>query len=345
MAYDLVTWSPRISASGDDKYNVLGGTKLDASIDTGLPTRIDAGSSSYSSTPTISEINAGSGLNQVIAAINRRAAVHNSLFGTTIPVLSYIAPDVRISAAKFLEIQTGINNVRRTEGFTSNGSFTTPVAGNRILGTSIAEMRKALAISGTFAPHATTHTAYDAADTRRQYRRIDNPYGTPTSETIVGPTGDANIARVYWEKSGANYLRYRLLVSYRIPEWMTTIVSCVFQTSLSLSTGSATPMTYRLYRPNAPGRYPSPAISDFYATDNLLYTLATVFSSVTDNTTDLTIANVVVTALAGGYLTFLSGWDVDFDDTGSTFATTRLGLQDWYLTPSGGRGGVVIDLG
>ena len=184
MAYDLVTWSPRISASGDDKYNVLGGTKLDASIDTGLPTRIDAGdSSSYSSTPTISEINAGSGLNQVIAAINRRAAVHNSLFGTTIPVLSYIAPDVRISAAKFLEIQTGINNVRRTEGFTSNGSFTTPVAGNRILGTSIAEMRKALAISGTFAPHATTHTAYDAADTRR-FDRVERCRTAPLDEQV-----------------------------------------------------------------------------------------------------------------------------------------------------------------
>ena len=56
---DLITWSPRKGTSGDDRYDPDS-------------TAVRAGSSSYSTLPAISEINAATGMNQIIAEINRR---------------------------------------------------------------------------------------------------------------------------------------------------------------------------------------------------------------------------------------------------------------------------------
>lgn len=326
MGFDLVTWSPRVGSSGDDKYNIPGATKIDGSLDSGLPTRIEAGSSvGFSSTPTIAEINASSQFNQVIGLVNRRARRHNALFGCTIPTLSYLAPDERITAAKLAAIQTGIQNLITVEGITPTGAvLTNPNVGELHRGHVLANMRKALAISGTLRPRVFADTAYEPVDWR-QYKRVDNPYGTITSEAIGYTPSLTYILRTYWEKSGSDYLRRRFILSYRIPEWLTALTSCVYQISLVASSGSATPISLEMYRMNAGVAGASMNSASFYATDNLMFSLATAVPFSQDNTTDVTIANGVLTAAAGTYLSFLHGFDIDFLDSGSSFTTTRLG--------------------
>jgi hypothetical protein len=82
MGFDLVTWSPRIGATGDDAYDIPGATRMDGTVDTSVEhTRVEAGSSSFSDTPTIAEINASSHWNQLIAALNRRIIRYLETFG------------------------------------------------------------------------------------------------------------------------------------------------------------------------------------------------------------------------------------------------------------------------
>jgi hypothetical protein len=339
MAYDLVTWAPRVGSSGDDKYNVPGATKLNGFVDSGLPSRIEAGDSSgFSATPSIAEINNSSGLNQVIGLLNRRALRHNALFGTTIPTVAYQAIDERITAAKVAAVNAGISGVITTEGILPTGaSLSNPSVGTMMRGTTLANMRKALAISGTLRPHYFQDTVNDVIDWN-QYRRIDNPYGSPTSETIgnVFPFQ----GRAHWEKSGSDYFRRRMITSYRIPEWLTALVSCVYQVNFVASSGSATPITLEMYRMNVGVSGAAMSNSSFYATDNFVHSLATAVPFAQDITTDVTIANGVLTGAAGGYLSFLFGFDIDFLDTGSAFTTARLfnfGSRTTY--------GPLIDLG
>jgi len=186
MAYDLVTWSPRVGSSGDDKYNVLGAKKIDGSQDTGLPSRIDAGSSSYSSTPTISEINAGSGINQVIALYNRRQAQMNAIMnGTPTPISYLTSNDTRIVALKFTDLYNAIGSLRSTEGFTAYTFPTSEVAAGKIvLGTHLAHARKALAIAGV-----QTRTLKKWARDR-----LESPYGTVNAARSSIYTGSVPVS-------------------------------------------------------------------------------------------------------------------------------------------------------
>jgi hypothetical protein len=84
---NLVNWNPRVSDTGDDFYNLPGAVKLDTTQDTGNPSRIDAGDySGFDVCPTIAQLNASSGVNQVIGAYNRRAYNFASSFG--LPILA-----------------------------------------------------------------------------------------------------------------------------------------------------------------------------------------------------------------------------------------------------------------
>lgn len=79
MGYDIVTtWSPRVGPTGDDKYN--------------LPDEsdVDKGVSVFSSPPTVAELNAASGINQIIAAYNRRAHFQNTCFGHSLRIFPYL---------------------------------------------------------------------------------------------------------------------------------------------------------------------------------------------------------------------------------------------------------------
>jgi hypothetical protein len=149
MGFDLVTWAPAIGGSGDDLYNVPGAVTLGGSQDTGNPTLIEAGDASgFSSPPTIAEINASSGLNQVIGLLNRRIALYNAAYGTSyMSALSYLT-QTKISATALAAINTKIGVLRAAEGF-SVYTFPTDIASAKIIkGVHLANMRKALKISG-----------------------------------------------------------------------------------------------------------------------------------------------------------------------------------------------------
>ena len=198
MAYDLTTWTPAIGGGGADKYDIAADAKW------------GAGSASFSGTPTIAEINASSHVNQIIALYNRRAIAQ----GKT--QIAYVAADAKFPLSIITLLQAGINILLPAEGFPTF-SFTTPAAQTKPLGTTIGELRRALAITGT--QDVPLSPAY-------VYHRIDNPaFGTPyfeeiayTSETI------GNIAG-----GGGNYPRYRTLPGLTVPDWIAQATSAAFR--------------------------------------------------------------------------------------------------------------------
>jgi hypothetical protein len=190
MSYDLVTWSPRVGSSGDDLYNVPGATKLDLTVDSGSKTKIYAGDatganpgsladfSDYTNAsliPTIAQINASAGVNQVIGLLNRRIKMWNALAGTSMSAIAYVAASASVTAAKFNAICSAITTLRSTEGFTA---YTFPgtsfgdgniCVGCKVYGYHLANMRKALCLSGT-QTISVLHFWW--------YGRTDNPWGT-----------------------------------------------------------------------------------------------------------------------------------------------------------------------
>ena len=215
--YDLVTWSPRIGSSGDDKYNVYG-TQLDGSSNNSDITVIEAGGSSYSSPPTIAEINSSSGWNQVIGLVNRRASIYDTTFGTSIGTLSYVAAGDAITASVISAVRAKINSIRSAEGFSAYSFSFTPSAGDIILGRHLAECRKALGIYGILT----------LTGAHREYNRIDDPFGTPLSEANLN-TGACQIG--LFGEGTTQIRRRRVYIGYKIPEWVSALDSAKIKTA------------------------------------------------------------------------------------------------------------------
>lgn len=132
---DIITWDPRVGSTGDDRY------------DPGEDIRIEAGASDYSSRPTHTEINARSGINQILAEANRRIWPGNSQnrINANVSLFNYVSAGDRIDAADLTDLNTRINNVRDWEN-QSAFSFTRAVAaGDIIKRNDVLEWRKALA--------------------------------------------------------------------------------------------------------------------------------------------------------------------------------------------------------
>jgi len=152
MPIDQVTWSPRIGTTGDDVYNIPGATKLDDTKDTGVQQRIRAGSSSFSSPPTLAQLNSSSHLNQIIGLTNRRITLYNQANGTTNPTQSYVAIGGKILASQLSQARSQIDLLRQLEGnyapfsWSSNWPTDDPPF---IKGRYFSEMRKALIIPVT----------------------------------------------------------------------------------------------------------------------------------------------------------------------------------------------------
>jgi hypothetical protein len=244
-----------VGGSGDDLYNVPGAIKLDASQDTGNQTRIDVGDASgFDATPTIAQLNASSGLNQVIGALNRRILNYNATFGTTATTLSYLSADAKITASNFTAINNKINTLRTTEGFATY-TFSSPSTNTSIKGIHLANMRKALAISGTLTP---VYNAWAG------YIRHDSPYGTLSSESLY--TGGSEIP-VGQSVASSIYYRYRYMIAFKIPEWLSD--------AGMISTAVYTRRMYRKYGSPVLNLYSSNTddvpygTSDAYNTDNL----------------------------------------------------------------------------
>lgn len=152
MGYDLLTWVPRKGASGDDQYDVADNTLIQAG---------DA--SGFSATPTLGELGASWGLNQVIGLLNRRILQFNSLVfagQTTLAAESYVTTGSVGSATKWVAVKNKIDALRTQEGLAAYAwpAMWTPLpsatyevmSGKLIRGAHLLHLRKALRIAGVW---------------------------------------------------------------------------------------------------------------------------------------------------------------------------------------------------
>jgi len=176
MATDQVTWAPRIDAGGG-RYDIPGSTKLDGTMDTVNPqTRILRGSSSFSTTPTIAQINVSSHVNQILGLINRRIRTWNTGHGTSYPVLPYVAVGGRILASTFESARTSVDLLRSLEGASPYAwSSDWPSDDNpRLQGRHLSELRQALAVILVSVQNPTDSMTLTELYTRTKYPFIAN---------------------------------------------------------------------------------------------------------------------------------------------------------------------------
>lgn len=248
--YDLVTWAPRISGTGDDKYNIPGSTKLDSTVDT-TNTRVPINAGTVlTGTPSYAAINASVGVNQIIGAINRRIGKSNSQFGTTVTLLSYINAHDTILASQMTTIKNAIIALRAMEGLPAwSGTFSTITGGStKILGKHFAEFRKALAID------ATLLLVHDGTNDRADYwfyKRLDNPFGTISSETYQANTRDTAGKKA---GAGGTGFRGRQIVAYRMPDWIQDVTVAdvrMKSTTVPSTVSTYEAFTYEVWQSNA----------------------------------------------------------------------------------------------
>jgi hypothetical protein len=135
---DLIQWVPRVGDTGDDRY------------DPG-EARIVAGLDDFSAIPTIAEVNASSGVNQIRAELIRRTLnkggtdyfVPGTYTGVTYPATQ--TANVRIGTIE-ATTKTAIDMVRVAEQSSAYSWGTMGTAGTRISRANMLAFRKALAI-------------------------------------------------------------------------------------------------------------------------------------------------------------------------------------------------------
>lgn len=313
-ATNLYTWTPCIGGSGDDLFNVPGATKLDGSFDSSNPpTKMALGGTSYSTIPTIAEINAGSGLNQVIAAYNRRAGMYNSEFGTTLTIMSYLTTTgSRTLASSMTTLFSNIGSLKQQEGLSdTTWTISAPAARRTCWGHQLAYLRKKIGfITGT----VTQGLLLTASPSFYGYFRVDSPsYGTGASESIAG----VGIGKAGNGVGTNNMKRFRTLFAYPMPDWLATsgitsasITYKLFATSTTLESGWH-PVVYSY---NSDVRPPSltPAFSGTFYNYNTLE--ATFAINTTNQTASLTTTPIV--NRAGQYYCIMTATDMELAGTG-----------------------------
>jgi hypothetical protein len=166
---------------------------------------IKAGSSSFSTPPTMTQVNASSDINQVIALCNRRTSqIDNSL-----SQFSYAAPSASVTAALVTALQTRINALRGEVGV-SSFSFTAVSSGKPIKAQDWIDLRSAL----VFTPSPIT--IYPSA-----YRQANNTANTyPTNNGAWGNTlyaSGAIVGKQNTNTSGPGCSRHRLGIAFSVP--------------------------------------------------------------------------------------------------------------------------------
>ena len=121
----MPTWHPRLGNTGDDAYRW------------GMDNLINAGTSAYSSPPTLAQVNAGSGLNQIIAETKRQGG------GAS---LSYTDPDTLMATGFFNDMKTAIDTLRSSLGRPAFPWAAWPISTEMLIRDQhLFELRKALA--------------------------------------------------------------------------------------------------------------------------------------------------------------------------------------------------------
>lgn len=240
---DQVTWSPRVGSTGDDKYNVPGAINIAGSRDTSNPERVNAYSGSFSSTPTIAEINAANGVNQVVGLLKRRALQANALLGTSLTYPAFAEADKKIRTAasglgefEWPLLKAAIDALRAAEGFATYSWPTAPTGSPGQAAYYLSHARKALALSGLCSMQYGQRVFADSAN----YAGYTNPktWSAFASGGVVYPTSVG-------EKDDTSTSRYtftRIVVFPWIFNWdglvSGDIVSAYIQYTVSATAGS-----------------------------------------------------------------------------------------------------------
>lgn len=231
---DLITWSPRVGATGDDRYNVPDDT----------PVR--AGSSSFSSPPTIAEVNAATDINQVAAEINRRRFTDQQLLWS-IPAISYVAAGDRISPTYLATtLRNAIDRIRLNDD-QSAYSWTAGLAANSpIRKAHIFDLRKALATPSliVYPPNA-----YWPSNCVERFGTTHPTYTTTRVRT--------NNVHVLYAGKSVNYyanpqtIRFRSFLHFQIPTDLPAFSTAKLCCYANYTGGNPTPYTWEVWRSNS----------------------------------------------------------------------------------------------
>ena len=300
---DLVAWSPRLGASGDDRY------------DPGADILIAAGSDSYDANPSLDQINAASGMNQTIAEARRRIQTYIDTSG--IPAFpappslpAFVAAASKIKSSDFTGMQTSIDGIRSRDGAAAF-SWTALPAGTKILRQNLLELRKALAVdhiriwnnitdSGTVSPPNFLP--------RMVYQKAIYPPDTTGTSSVSSPG-------CFGQKenpSSVEYISARAALFFKLPSNLPAIASAKIEfqkqgpmSDIFGSGESFVAFTARLYKSNS---YLGPAdIGDWTGIDVLESTV--LISDTTVETLQLSAAGV-----SSGNHTYLLAGANEVDD-------------------------------
>jgi len=207
---DLITWSPRRGTSGDDRYDVPDNTHFEAGDYAG-----------YSDPPTLAEVNAGSGLNQIIAEYKRRRIKSDDMavisWATTDDINYVDVNDVK-RATHYTDLQTQIYNLRKFE-VQSIFSFTSIVINDPVKMQHILELRKALAIDHYAVYPSKSKHPYGASQylhTLAKTGQTESEYQSDAGVAAFGYNMDARSGVI---KHVSEYDSYRGFVGFSIPNF------------------------------------------------------------------------------------------------------------------------------
>jgi hypothetical protein len=200
----MITWNPRVGTTDDDRFNWPGSKKIDGSIMSDPFNVIEKGDSSILSVPpTVAQINAIHGLNQIVAEVNRRYAAHNAAFGTSVTPLAYFS-EATLTNVNISAVRSRINSLRSAEGLVAYDDWPT-MSGRVIAGAWFAHMRKALSIlnlqpkydqmSNTNYKETKTQTKYPQGlpsgyITQKNWTKIDTYHWVPNAATTYWNVGN-----------------------------------------------------------------------------------------------------------------------------------------------------------
>jgi hypothetical protein len=207
MTIELTTWNPRRGSVGDAKYEVSGGTLIDGTVDAGPQEPIDSGRADYSPIPTLPEIAAGSGLNQVNALWRRIYArlAQAAIPGQSMPgLLPFLNQGDEYRASDLLSLQAQIASMRLAYGLPTYTAFPGSaeyVQGMPIKGAHLAHLRKALALDGPAVVSVPVYYFWNYANgsdsVLTTILRSDYPYNTPYAVDFLNKTW-ARRGRASW---------------------------------------------------------------------------------------------------------------------------------------------------
>ena len=225
---DLVTWSPRVGASGDDRYTLPANT------------RITAGGSSYSSFPLLSEVNAGSDYNQFASELKRRQT------DLGIAVSHPLATAGLTKASTALSANSQIDAIRSAEGSSAWSWSEAPSVGSVATASHILESRKALATDHFHFPIPDLGSSSTSANNYQTTRYIGTGYYPPTYQSNLSKS----VKRAGQLVVGFSFTANRFFRVFSVPYSYETFSSATLDFDLTSVTGSG--FKLRIYQSSIP---------------------------------------------------------------------------------------------